>query len=714
MIKCQNCGEEIEDGAVFCWNCGSKVVHMQKMFCHGCGAPIKPGVRYCACCGTDVDGLDGPMEDNYVVTNEIMDGRKASESSSNEEVISIADKFNVNTLHSVNNKKEDKNKEGKKNPLLKVLAVILLIYIVAFIVSLGKTPTKESPKAEEHKEQVVYTIKNGTTYSYKCDEKYVYIARAISDSLIKIERWKDKFWSICDMEYDIDLGTYKINDSTNGFAWYDDNQLLFKFTLSDKANSSVGTSKAVFFSICTNDENENKGTLYSSDIACYIYRNDSDHTYRAIPLSKDLFKVECWERPSLLNSFCYSWDLGIASREYLTWVDDEHSAFTITGADSKNPEWIDKKLVTFEIETDNYKYANVKNKLDSIANAKTEKAPQEGQTGTTKEQAHDFNGETNRVFNTNGFVIHIPSNWMEGNTEGYYYAERGGKSAFFGIVTGNYAVSDEKEMGVLIQSFLDGVEDSTESFEYSDTKFSIHEGTGLPFGMVEFKATQKGFNSKGYVVALADYDRKVQLILYYQESENTEKSYVEDYFRIANDVRIEDEDADNTSEIPDVTDQAYEPDGDAEDIKEQIEEAILDETEVVSEGNTENEENHTVNNDSDLLELMEMEYPSENVLSDFYNYTYTGYKIEFDGCVGYMEGSNNGVLLYYGDYSEMGPESGPMMTTWDVNTGRVRHADGVDISEYKIGDEVTAVVTLLPYKNGSGMYSVELQEIKHR
>ena len=106
--------------------------------------------------------------------------------------------------------------------------------------------------------------------------------------------------------------------------------------------------------------------------------------------------------------------------------------------------------------------------------------------------------------------------------------------------------------------------------------------------------------------------------------------------------------------------------------------------------------------------------PYKSSRTRIYNYTYTGYKIEFDGCVGYMEGSNNGVLLYYGDYSEMGPESGPMMTTWDVNTGRVRHADGVDISEYKIGDEVTAVVTLLPYKNGSGMYSVELQEIKHR
>lgn len=50
-MKCQNCGAELQDGVLFCRECGSKI---KKRFCRECGAEIKEDSRFCSNCGANL------------------------------------------------------------------------------------------------------------------------------------------------------------------------------------------------------------------------------------------------------------------------------------------------------------------------------------------------------------------------------------------------------------------------------------------------------------------------------------------------------------------------------------------------------------------------------------------------------------------------------------------------------------------------------------
>lgn len=67
MIKCQFCGTELEDNALFCHECGAKVgtypadeVEEQVRTCSSCGAELNPGVKFCSQCGASVSGDPAP------------------------------------------------------------------------------------------------------------------------------------------------------------------------------------------------------------------------------------------------------------------------------------------------------------------------------------------------------------------------------------------------------------------------------------------------------------------------------------------------------------------------------------------------------------------------------------------------------------------------------------------------------------------------------
>lgn len=51
---CKNCGAEIEDGLVFCTQCGSKQEGDTAKTCPDCGTPIEDGVQFCTQCGRAV------------------------------------------------------------------------------------------------------------------------------------------------------------------------------------------------------------------------------------------------------------------------------------------------------------------------------------------------------------------------------------------------------------------------------------------------------------------------------------------------------------------------------------------------------------------------------------------------------------------------------------------------------------------------------------
>ena len=213
----------------------------------------------------------------------------------------------------------------------------------------------------------------GTEYAYMADAWNVYIAKAVSDNVVKVESWHKTSQSDKSLEYRGDLGSFRIRDEENGFSWIDDSHTAFTLVIQDKNNSEVKKPTLVIFTINISDSDKYKGTDYDDSIACYTYVNDRWHTYRAIPLTDTLIKVECWYRTSAgtFDKHCFAWDVGTIDTEKTTtdfeWGGANHGAFTITMRDPANKSnWKEEQLTSFILENEKYKYATVKDYLDGI------------------------------------------------------------------------------------------------------------------------------------------------------------------------------------------------------------------------------------------------------------------------------------------------------------------------------------------------------------
>lgn len=55
-MYCKECGAKLDDDAVFCMNCGVKILDTQnKKICPNCGDAIVDDAFYCMKCGTKLD-----------------------------------------------------------------------------------------------------------------------------------------------------------------------------------------------------------------------------------------------------------------------------------------------------------------------------------------------------------------------------------------------------------------------------------------------------------------------------------------------------------------------------------------------------------------------------------------------------------------------------------------------------------------------------------
>lgn len=250
---------------------------------------------------------------------------------------------------------------------------------VPHVTTTNESTNNEENDAEETIADTNFTIDKGTEYAYMSDEWNVYIATAISDSIVKVENWGKSLSSSKSVKYGYDIGTYKINDSENGFSWVDDEHTAFYLTLQDKNNSRLKKPQSKVFTVNINDSDKFKGTDYDEKIICYSYTNDDWHMYRAIPLTESLVKIECWSRSSSADSFCFGYDVGIIDLNNtdtdFEWTDDEHTAFTITMKDVDNDHyWKKDTFVAFTNENESFVYTNVKSYLDSFVAGEDEVA----------------------------------------------------------------------------------------------------------------------------------------------------------------------------------------------------------------------------------------------------------------------------------------------------------------------------------------------------
>lgn len=260
------------------------------------------------------------------------------------------------------------------------IAAFLLLFMLALMMGIGGSKGGSSSKPSGGKVltanttfdeitpvvSATATIEPSTEYAFMTDAWNVYIAKAVSSNVIKVESWHKSSQSDKKMKLRGDLGSFKIDDEANGFSWVDDEHTAFTLIIQDKNNSEVKKPTAVVFTINTSDSDTDKGTDYDKKIACYEYVNDDWHTYRAIALSDHLVKIECWYRTSsgFWESHRFGWDVGVIDTDNTNtdfeWGDEQHRAFTITMIDPANGSyWKEEKLTSFILENEGYKYSTV-------------------------------------------------------------------------------------------------------------------------------------------------------------------------------------------------------------------------------------------------------------------------------------------------------------------------------------------------------------------
>lgn len=260
------------------------------------------------------------------------------------------------------------------------IAAFLLLFMLALMMGIGGSKGGSSSKPSGGKVltanttfdeitpvvSATATIEPSTEYAFMTDAWNVYIAKAVSSNVIKVESWHKSSQSDKKMKLRGDLGSFKIDDEANGFSWVDDEHTAFTLIIQDKNNSEVKKPTAVVFTINTSDSDTDKGTDYDKKIACYEYVNDDWHTYRAIALSDHLVKIECWYRTSsgFWESHRFGWDVGVIDTDNTNtdfeWGDEQHSAFTIAMIDPANGSyWKEEKLTSFILENEGYKYSTV-------------------------------------------------------------------------------------------------------------------------------------------------------------------------------------------------------------------------------------------------------------------------------------------------------------------------------------------------------------------
>ena len=215
----------------------------------------------------------------------------------------------------------------------------------------------------------VFTIEEGTEYAYMSDALNVYVATAVSDSIIKIANYNKESKDDYNMNYGYDVGTYKINDETNGFNWVDDEQTAFILTFQDADNMAMSKPKTVIFTINIADDSwygdRWKGTNCVDKLRYFSYQYDDRHEYRAIMLSDKLMKIECWTKDAdSYSQYNYSYDVAVmnisdGSTNFL-WANLTHSAFTISMMDPISfGRWKEESLASFTSEGEGNLYENV-------------------------------------------------------------------------------------------------------------------------------------------------------------------------------------------------------------------------------------------------------------------------------------------------------------------------------------------------------------------
>lgn len=546
-MKCVNCGADLEPGVLFCKECGNKV-NLEVRFCRECGTQLADGVRYCSNCGADTEVINKIGKEDYAKQNRenINEKKNPYEWIGGKPQMDGLAKNIGNIARNIDRK--------TKRTLYLIIGIILLLIIGVAIKGGSSSGENEnqgnSTIVKTIPQDVPYTITKGMQYAYMVDEWNVYIATAVSDSLVKIEAWDKSSSDEKKVKYDSDIGTYKINDEENGFGWLDEEHTAFVINFKDDGNSKLKKNSPHIFTVNINDSDENKGSNYDEAIACYTYVNDDWHSYKAIPLTDNLIKIECWYKHSgfFSDKILYSWDWCVidtsSSDTDFEWTDAEHTSFTITTSDPQNSSWDNDKFVVFEISNSSYKYKTVYDFLNPS-------------DADTRSQKNGFDNSDNSSVIVGNYEFKIPSYWDADTIEKdkyRAYAETSGKVAMINIactvdedIVSYEALEAENEDGSM-QDTIASWFDEAKDISYEPYDNGIIKGT-----LYSVRFVQQELDGSCKILCFPSIDENKWYFVFLSETDNTEYKYDEDFFKILDSITMasQDEEAQTQESLED-------------------------------------------------------------------------------------------------------------------------------------------------------------------
>lgn len=73
-MKCTQYGQELGEGAKFCYSCGAKV---QNTFCSKCGAEIPSDAKFCSSCGSQTSNDSSlSISDKYAIETSLSESER--------------------------------------------------------------------------------------------------------------------------------------------------------------------------------------------------------------------------------------------------------------------------------------------------------------------------------------------------------------------------------------------------------------------------------------------------------------------------------------------------------------------------------------------------------------------------------------------------------------------------------------------------------------
>ena len=193
----------------------------------------------------------------------------------------------------------------------------------------------------------------GKKYAFLQNKDDLYEATILSKSTIQIKNYHlVKNDEKTNYEYDYDVCIIKTDNDEHAFSWVDDSHTAFLVTMYDEHNFYFRKKARICYSIIdeNSDEWKNEG---GSKGELFTYQNDSRNLYKAIELSEGAIKIEKWKKDYESDpSFYHASDICVIKtndeRCAFDWVDDDHTAFTITLYDKDNWNWEKEKTVCFQ------------------------------------------------------------------------------------------------------------------------------------------------------------------------------------------------------------------------------------------------------------------------------------------------------------------------------------------------------------------------------